>query len=325
MAENALGVVNPTYPDLNGSTFPYEKDNFDKFMDPSLEQLQAIQLYYQYKNSGNLEAANQVLEDNPRLKQCVINAKNLNQLRDAILALERFYLDDVRQYLVDIVKPMGEWSPLTKYVKYNVVNGEENRAIQTYICMSNHTPIGTSYLDTNYWVVLTMRGEKGEPGSGCSPQGAFTLGKKYYVNDLVAYENCLWYALADNTNVIPNRNSSTWQLFMQFTGDLLKFDKTGSTLMSDTLQNAIIELDRKIISIKNVILPKGGFTNNIYTYQNKIITSYQSPDVRFSRASIPIAAKANIIVETFDGYMTFTAKKLPTADLTIDVIILTKV
>jgi len=76
------------YPDLENK-FPEQIDDFEKFQDPSLTSISLINEYYSYFDSGNLQAANELLENNPSLKRMIINAESLNKLRDAILSVQR--------------------------------------------------------------------------------------------------------------------------------------------------------------------------------------------------------------------------------------------
>lgn len=79
------------YPDLENN-FPDSIDNFDKFLDPTLSTLTAINQYYALFDIGDLAGATAILDANPLLKQMIINADNLNKLRDGILSLQRYYI-----------------------------------------------------------------------------------------------------------------------------------------------------------------------------------------------------------------------------------------
>lgn len=94
-----MSVINTVYPDLYETQFPESIDNFDRFIDPSLDMFADIQRYYTYINAGQISQALAVLETNPDLKRAIINAENMNKLRDAIIAMERYYLSDIQSYL----------------------------------------------------------------------------------------------------------------------------------------------------------------------------------------------------------------------------------
>lgn len=197
------------YPDLI-STFPEAIDSIDNFVDITITTLPLAQQYYAKYNAGDIIGANKILEDNPQLKYSQINASTLNPIVDAIKAIERFYMSDVQQYLVEIVKYKGEWNSNAKYVKYNTVNYLNDSALVTFMCISNDTPIGTKPTNTTYWIPLTMRGEKGESGLGLTPRGVWSELTQYYTDDMVSYNNALWACREANVGYLPNVSSQVW-------------------------------------------------------------------------------------------------------------------
>ena len=127
-------IISTLYPQYDNN-FPSEGvDNFEKFIDPDINSLQAINLYYQYYNAGNISQALNVLSTNQQLKRMIINAENLNKLRDAVMSIEQFYLDDIQQYIVELVQYRGEYVASVKYNKYNVVSYATNG-----VCICKYT------------------------------------------------------------------------------------------------------------------------------------------------------------------------------------------
>lgn len=205
------------YPDLENK-FPIEIDNFEKFVDPDIASIQAINQYYQYFDAGDLENANNILANNPQLKRMILNAESLNQIRDGLISIERYYLNDIQQYLVNIVKYKNDWSSGTRYTKYDVVVYENNGAKEAYMAISTDIPIGTLPTDLNYWIPLVIRGEKGDAGIGLAFQGAYSSSKQYYKNDAVQYLGSLYGALQDNIDIKPTAggNNDVWALAWDF-------------------------------------------------------------------------------------------------------------
>lgn len=316
------------YADRYYTAFPAAVDQFDRKIDVDLELKQWVDQYYSCYDSGDFEGMDRLIKETPRLKLALYTSEDHNRLLDAVVAIERYFISNVEDKLLKLSRPMGVWNKNTKYEKYNVVTHTVNYVTQTYVALPPSDtefdiPIGTLPTDTNYWYCITLRGEKGEPGTGLTPQGTYSLGVQYHTNDLIAHNNCLWYALADNLDQVPNENSSSWQLLMKFTGDLLMFDNASTNLNSTTLEDAVKELNDRTRCIKNITIPAGGFVNNSYTYKNSLISSYYVPQVQFDSASMTLARKSDIEVHTFDGYMTFTAKKrVPAADLKVESILL---
>ena len=103
-------MPNSIYTDLDGTNFPDKVDSWEKFLDPTVSTQAAINAYYACINGGDFDGAANILENTPELNQMIINAKRMNQIRDAVIALERFFDDNVYDYIVDMVKDFGTWS-----------------------------------------------------------------------------------------------------------------------------------------------------------------------------------------------------------------------
>lgn len=200
------------YPDLQNK-FPESIDDFSKFTDPSISQISIINQYYAKFQSGDIAGAAQILEDNPSLQTAILNAERLNKLRDGLISIQRYYMDDVQQYLVEIVKNKGKWDNQTKYTKYDVVFYPIEGAEQAFMCISTNTPIGTIPTEESYWIPLTMRGEQGASGIGLTPRGMWQSSVSYTQYDVVSYQNNLWYALQDNNGQTPFSGSQYWEKF----------------------------------------------------------------------------------------------------------------
>lgn len=245
-----MAVINNVYPDLYESTFPESVDNFDRYLDPSIDMLAAIQQYYSYMNTGNIAAANAVLELNPMLKRAVLNAENMNKLRDAIIALERYYFSDVQTYLQNIVVYKDTYSASVKYNKYNVVNYTVDGITLAYMCISDATPIGTVPTNEDYWIAMTMQGEPGESGTGLSPRGPYGSSTLYFADDMVSHNNALWVCVADNTiGQTPSTSSAYWWRLLVIDDSILTYDNTESGLEASTVQDAIDELAARAVEI----------------------------------------------------------------------------
>lgn len=202
-------MSNKLYTDLDNN-FPIAIDNFDKFLDPSASLMTAIQLYKSYYAQGNIVAAVGVLEQNPDLKRCIINAENLNQLRDAIISLERYYMNDIHSYLMNLVQWRGAWNALTAYEKYQVVSYTRNESTVIYMALANQVPVGILPTQTDYWIPITLRGERGVSGTGLSGRGNWSRTTEYYEDDWVVHNNTVWASRTTNTNSEPHDNSADW-------------------------------------------------------------------------------------------------------------------
>ena len=95
------------YSDLSHTVFPDAIDDeaghpymSDVTSDPTL--LSAANTYNQYVQSGNASLARQTLASNTALANCVFNADKYNWMRDAIIATQKFYFDDVEDHILQL-------------------------------------------------------------------------------------------------------------------------------------------------------------------------------------------------------------------------------
>lgn len=201
--------MNQRYNDLENK-FPIEVDDFARYSDPNLAAMQYINQYYALYNAGDYAGANDILESYPQLKTMIVNAANMNKQRDAIISVQRFFFDEVQEYLVDIVKNKGMYSASTKYTKYDVVGYANNGTTEYFMGIAIDIPVGTSPLNADYYVPLVLRGEQGASGTGLSPRGVWNSSTSYSKDDCVSYNNFLWYALTNNVNKTPTYGGGYW-------------------------------------------------------------------------------------------------------------------
>lgn len=217
------------YPELTNTVFPDGVDTINNFIDITLDTLPLAKEYYAKYNAGDIESANKILEENQELKYSYIGAASLNPIVDAIKAMQLFYTEDVQKYLVEIIKYKGEWSPSVKYSKYHVVNYIRNSAVETFMCINTDTPIGTVPTNMTYWIPLTLRGERGEPGIGLTSYGVWNNTSTYPADALVVHNNTMWGSKIRNQGVAPSADTSdTWYLVMEFQGDYATYTDIGN-------------------------------------------------------------------------------------------------
>lgn len=334
-----------TYPDLNMTKFPDAFDDWDRYIDVTLTTLSAVTQYQNYTAQGNFEAANAVVRDNPLIKRIIINAESFNKLQDAIIAIEQFYFSDVQAYIQNLVQYKENYQPSTKYPKYSVVTYSEHDATQAYLCIRPDCPIGTPPTNAAYWLPWTARGQKGEPGTGLSPRGTWDEYVDYYKDDMVSWNNRLWYAQSGNTGVEPSVQTSTWQVAVEFRSDMMTLvDETTEyrynlgikdaypwfRIEGDTTESGKIylskksDLDNKIRVLSNLKLDLSGWSGKTYTLNNANVTADYCPDVLYNKDSTLVAAKAGITVESYSGYLFFSALRVPETDIRIDHVYLTR-
>ena len=208
------------YPDLDFTTFPNALDNIE--LKSNITNSTDAQLVNQIQNAiiaGDFSNAAAILNVNPQLNGKIFNANDYNQVRDAILALERFYKNDISIYIaekqaewqanMDRFSFKGVYSLTTQYYQNNMVNYTTAEGTFLYLCIKQ-PDTGTLPTDTNYWRVLTLRGERGLSGDGLSFAWTWDNTTEYNLNDVVVYGNKWWAATQINRGEQPQAGSDYW-------------------------------------------------------------------------------------------------------------------
>ena len=155
------------YPDLDFTNYPGELDNIQ--LKSNIANSTDAQLVAQIQAAiiaGDFSNASAIINTNPQLNGKIFNANDYNQMRDAILALERFYNNDIYNYIaekqaawtaeIDKFNFKGVYSPTTQYERNNMVNYTTAEGTFLYLCIE--TPeTGISPTNTTYWRILTDR------------------------------------------------------------------------------------------------------------------------------------------------------------------------
>ena len=197
-----------TYTDLTETSFPDSVDVMVRMSDMSATNKSLMDQYYTYINAGNFTSAQQLLTDNPTLQAMIINAAKINKFIDSVIAVERFFKNDVEGYLESTFAYIGTYSSGTTYKKGNIVdlNGE------SFICRVTSS-IGvspTAHTTTTNWAIIAEQGIQGVSGTGLAPRGAWDNTTQYYANDCVGHNNVLWQCITGNTNSEPTSSNGNW-------------------------------------------------------------------------------------------------------------------
>lgn len=211
------------YPDLSLTNFPNSLDQFTTFLNIVSSDGPLIGQYQSAMQNGDITLANQILTQIPQATQKIITAVDLNTLSQAMLAIERFYLNDIEPYIDDLHQSWlntiqqfsykGVWQSGTSYVTNNLVSYTTSGLNFVYIALSN-VPIGISPTNQTYWRLLTIQGQQGASGEGLSYRQEWNSSTQYATNDAVTYGGALWMALQASQNRLPYTNPQYWQLVM---------------------------------------------------------------------------------------------------------------
>lgn len=215
------------YEDLPLTNFPSDGvDTFPTYLNVTATDGPLIQQYMEAMNAGNQVLANQILSQIPAAEQKVIKATDLNKVMQATLAVERFYKDDIYDYIAqeqqnweNIINQFtykGIYSSGNAYQKYNMVGYTTNGSTLVYIAIQD-VPTGNAPLNETFWRVMTIQGQEGEPGVGLSYRLEWNPATQYEPNQAVTYDGVLWMALQTNINVQPGTDDSIWEKVLDFT------------------------------------------------------------------------------------------------------------
>lgn len=207
------------FPDLI-SSFPDSVDSFPTWFNIVATDGPLIQQYQSALQTGNTTLANQILAQIPQGTQKIIKASDLNLITSAMLAVERFYKDNIADYVSDkqaewlsVINQFsykGTWSTGTSYQVNNLVTYTTSGLTLVYLATST-PPVGTVPTNTQYWRLLTIQGQQGASGEGLSYRQEWNVSTQYQINDAVTYDGTIWMSLQSNTGVQPGTNNAVWQ------------------------------------------------------------------------------------------------------------------
>lgn len=211
------------YPDLPRTTFPNDVDTITSYTDiTSASDLSLVNMIQNYMLQGNFEAAQALLAQNPVLSTKIITADKMNKNRDIIVALERYLKGDYQDYIETIQVTWKEAADRFSWqgeYQYNKIYQEDNILGydgKLYVCIKTTPSTGLVPTNTTYYRLLTIKGNRGESGTGLSFVGEYDSTQEYKTNDMVLYENNLYASLLDsNTGNNPATNTTYWELALE--------------------------------------------------------------------------------------------------------------
>ncbi len=194
------------YPYLYKSNFPDGLDVMTEMTDPTEADLPKIEAYNAKIAANDLAGAQQVLAQYPELKNMMFDANRWNSLYHMTYSVQEFFHDNIDDYLENLITYQGTYSSSKQYTKYDVVLYQG----MTYMATKKTIPTGTLPTNTTYFVPMTIKGEKGDPGANLKFCGHWDASTSYVKDDLIDYNNILWAATAANTNSVPSFSNSNW-------------------------------------------------------------------------------------------------------------------
>lgn len=97
-----------TYPDLPLTSYPDTIQEINNIMDVNINTLPLAKQFNEYLDNNDLASAQALVENNPNLDSCMLNAKKHNILSQTIIAMQRFIKRIQQQTLISTTEPTGE-------------------------------------------------------------------------------------------------------------------------------------------------------------------------------------------------------------------------
>lgn len=202
--------MSTTYPTLNLTEFPDDIDGKYTMRDIEDDDVPRIKKYESYISKGNISAANSYLAANTDLIPTIFNADKWNRHEHMILAIENYYKNDIRRYIMSVVRYRDAYNSSTSYKKFDVVSRTVEGVTTCYMA-GKSVPVGIvpgTSEGTDYWIPITIQGEKGDPGLGVSYAGLYDSTVTYSENECVSCDSALWYSKTNN-NIGHNPTTDT--------------------------------------------------------------------------------------------------------------------
>jgi len=236
------------YPFLYKTNFPNQVDKDVEWKDPSAAEIPFVNQYNTCVAQGDLIGAIGVLDANPSLYDCIINADKLKQLHHAILAVQHYFYDSVLEKIYRIGNQKGDWDARMssdaedeslRLDKFDVVRYPVDGILQ-YFLVYNEVSAGEIPTESENYMQISMKGDKGDKGDpgytpqkgidyfdgytpvkgvdyydgdnglGFSPCGNWVDNRTYNQYSLVSHNGKMWYSLVETTGEEPNDDSTVW-------------------------------------------------------------------------------------------------------------------
>lgn len=203
---------------MNPNTIPWLH-----YQDIQISDVAVRQQFNQYMMNGQYSEAISLLNNNEeQLQGKAFIADTIVKITSGIIDLQDRFNNGVNLFLSNLasqymtmvgnLKNMGTWNASVQYYPYNFV------IYQNEIYMTIDTPpLATLPTNTTYWLYLNIRGEQGAPGTDVIMRYNWNDFRTYQLNDLVVYNNNIYVALRENTNVVPGTSADDWLVFISIT------------------------------------------------------------------------------------------------------------
>ena len=171
--------------------------------------------------SGDLAGAFKILEDNGQLNNKKFVADIINYVNTALYQLEENYYTNVDDYLLATNNAFN--TLINNYINKNIYSDkttyQRNNFVlynnEVYLYINGNPTSGNNPTNTNYWVYIGLRGDKGNYGIGVTMKYTWNNQATYNPLDIVYYNGVYYVTKEQNINVEPSETSSQWTMFLK--------------------------------------------------------------------------------------------------------------
>ena len=171
--------------------------------------------------TGDLAGAFDILEKNKQLDNKKFIAEVLNYVGTALQTIQNYYYENVEDYLLDLNNNfnilINNFIKKDNY-KDDIVYSKNNFVIyngEVYLYINDASTSGNKPDNTNYWVYIGLRGDKGNYGIGVTMKYTWNEQITYNPLDVVYYNGTYYVAKKQNTNIIPTDDKVNWEIFLK--------------------------------------------------------------------------------------------------------------
>lgn len=216
--------------DGSRSDFPEKVDSgFIELFDLPFDKINSANRLTELKGKASLtnDEQNEVLSLTNSLKEYMITPETFNKFQDALVAVQKFFYDNVQGFIEDKqviwnsyvqdFKHVGAWKTGTAYKFQNMVTDAQGNL---FLCKKTHTS-STSITTANatYWQQASAKGEKGDTGLNALYKGEWSSSASYAVGDVVRFgrtttsDGVDYIALKAGSNQNPSTASEYWGIY----------------------------------------------------------------------------------------------------------------
>lgn len=336
----------------------FEIDDFTEVSDYGLEDIPDIEEYQSLKNKKTVLTSSEqarLSELMVKLKDKILSVEKLNTILQSVAYMQKYFRDNT----VNLVTTLKEditvfcenkkteisnyvttcktgilnymkrltvkdvYNASTTYFQCNIVTYSNNGSVDIYLCVNDNDGAGIKGISptaTAYWSKLSLKGDKGEPGSNLVWNGEWNSSTTYDISALVWFNGGMYVSKTDNNmgNIPIIEANDYWQFW--------EYVMPNGSVTKEQLNNSLtFEIDGKQLKHKTATLTLNTASWNEKTQvievlgvntTNTIIVSPTPPNQ-------DAYSEAGIICSNQDlDSLTFTCKETPSEDIVVNVIIL---